>query len=252
MFSIFRKIFDFFFRKKPPPSVEPEKAELLPSGEADRRTGVRRSREPADFQEELKTAAAEKLARRRANRAEKKLQTEKKSRASAEKQNSGMTNRHGISLLTQKDDFSEFFRNNGVEEASAKVFGDMLETSLSDENIEDALHAAKDKYVFPPRTLSISEKIKTYPPVQKEIDLHGCTVAEAEKKTGSFILTARHQGLHTVRIIVGKGIHSQGKAVLPDAVEKEIVRLKKAGEILTFRWENNSKLKSGSMFVYLP
>jgi len=246
MFSILRKIFDFFFRKKPPPSVEPEKAELLPSDEADRRTGVRRSRESADFQEALKTAAAEKLARRRANRAEKNL------RVSDGKQISFRTNKHGISLLKQKDDFSELFRNNGVEEASAKVFGDMLETSLSGENIKDIMHAAKDKYVFPPRTLSVGEKIKTYPPVQKEIDLHGCTVAEAERKTESFIRTARHKGLCTVRIIVGKGIHSKGKAVLPDAVEKEIVRLKKAGEILTFRWENNSKLKSGSIFVYLP
>ncbi len=233
MFSILRKIFDFFFRKKPPPREKQEKAEPLPSAE------VQSALEAADVQEGLKAAAAEKLVRRRARRAEKNL------RVSAEKQKPFQTNKHGISLLKEKDDFSELFRNKGMEEASAKVFGDMLETSLSDESI------SKKRYI-PSRTLSVGEKIKTYPPVQKEIDLHGCTVMEAEKKTGSFILTARHQGLRTVRIIVGKGLHSRGKAVLPDAVEKEIVRLKKAGEILTFRWENSSKLKSGSMFVYLP
>lgn len=233
MFSILRKLFDFFFRRKPPPSEEREKAKPLPE--------IRPAVETADVQEALKTAAAEKLARRRAYRAEKKLEN----RISPEKQK---TNKHGISLLTEKNDFSEFFKNNGAEEASAEVFGEMLETSLSGQDIP---HSAKERYT-PRRTLSVGEKIKTYPPIQKEIDLHGCTVTEAEKKTRSFILTARHIGLRTVRIIVGKGIHSQGKAVLPDAVEKEIVRLKKAGEILTFRWENTSKLKSGAMIVYLP
>jgi len=58
--------------------------------------------------------------------------------------------------------------------------------------------------------------------------------------------------LGAVRIIVGKGLHSQAGAVLPDAVEKKIVELKRAGRIATFSWEKKSKRASGSIIVFLP
>jgi hypothetical protein len=52
-------------------------------------------------------------------------------------------------------------------------------------------------------------------------------------------------------IIVGKGLHSQGKAILPDVVEKKITRLKRKKWLLGFEWEKKDKRKSGSLIVYL-
>ncbi|OQX20720.1 MAG: hypothetical protein BWK80_35435, partial [Desulfobacteraceae bacterium IS3] len=57
--------------------------------------------------------------------------------------------------------------------------------------------------------------------------------------------------LRTVRIIVGKGLHSEGKAVLRDVVEEKLVSLKREGMILSFKWEKTNKLKSGAIIVYL-
>ena len=39
--------------------------------------------------------------------------------------------------------------------------------------------------------------------------------------------------------------------MLPDVVEDRVVLLKKEKIVLSFRWENNTKSKSGAMIVYL-
>jgi len=65
------------------------------------------------------------------------------------------------------------------------------------------------------------------------------------------IKSARQRGLQTLRVITGKGLHSYGKAVLPEVVEEKVVELKKQNLILTFRWEKGSKRKSGALIVYL-
>jgi DNA-nicking Smr family endonuclease len=84
-----------------------------------------------------------------------------------------------------------------------------------------------------------------------ELDLHGATAPDAEKRTESFIENARREKIRTVRIIVGKGLHSEGKAKLPDVVEKKIIRLKRKNWLLGFEWEKKDKRKSGAMIVYL-
>ena len=86
---------------------------------------------------------------------------------------------------------------------------------------------------------------------QDELDLHGHTADEAEQKAAVFIQAAQARRLHTVRIIVGKGLHSRGNAVLPDVIEAKMADLKKAGAVLTFRWEKQSKHRSGALIVYL-
>ncbi len=91
-----------------------------------------------------------------------------------------------------------------------------------------------------------------YPSPETELDLHGCTGPEAEKATRNFIGAARHRGLLTLRVITGKGLHSQGPAVLPDVVEQLLRELKEEGEVFTFRWEKKEKQKSGAVIVYLP
>ena len=50
---------------------------------------------------------------------------------------------------------------------------------------------------------------------------------------------------------MGKGLHSQGGAVLPDVIEDLAVALKRQKVVLTYRWEKRIKRKSGSLIVYL-
>jgi hypothetical protein len=57
--------------------------------------------------------------------------------------------------------------------------------------------------------------------------------------------------LWTLRIIVGKGLHSENGPVLPDVVEDTLSALQREGVVLAFRWEGRSKRRSGSVIVYL-
>ena len=86
---------------------------------------------------------------------------------------------------------------------------------------------------------------------QADLDLHGCHVREALVRVETFIETSALQGLKAVRIIVGKGLHSQGSAVLPDAVAEKIVDLKRRGRVAAFAWDKKRKSSSGSLLVYL-
>lgn len=67
----------------------------------------------------------------------------------------------------------------------------------------------------------------------------------------NFILTARGKGLRTLRVITGKGLHSEGQAVLPHAVEVKVMDLQKKGMVLRYFWEKGVKEKSGALIVYL-
>jgi DNA-nicking Smr family endonuclease len=99
--------------------------------------------------------------------------------------------------------------------------------------------------------VSIRQQIKAHPPPQRQLDLHGCTALQAQQRTEAFVHGALHAGLATVRIIVGRGLHSQGRAVLPDAVAEKLAELKGRGQVLTFQWEKHKKSKSGALIVYL-
>ncbi len=83
------------------------------------------------------------------------------------------------------------------------------------------------------------------------MDLHGCTSVDVGARVENRIVSLRREGVRTLRIIVGKGLHSPGRAVLPDLVEKKLAELKRKGSVLTFHWEKRGKLKSGALIVYL-
>ena len=59
-----------------------------------------------------------------------------------------------------------------------------------------------------------------------ELDLHGCTSHEARTLVTEFLETSVHAGYTRVRIVVGKGIHSEGGvAVLPNTVKAILNRM---------------------------
>ena len=84
-----------------------------------------------------------------------------------------------------------------------------------------------------------------------EIDLHGYTALQAEMRAESFIHLALKQKALAVRIITGKGLHSEGQPVLPDTVEDVLKKLKKENLVKSWRWEKGQKEKSGALIVQL-
>jgi DNA-nicking Smr family endonuclease len=62
------------------------------------------------------------------------------------------------------------------------------------------------------------------PTIDAELDLHGYFVREVEPALRAFFLDAQERGHARVRIVVGKGVHSQEGPVLPDVVKAYLNR----------------------------
>ncbi len=60
--------------------------------------------------------------------------------------------------------------------------------------------------------------------VQDFIDLHGYTLQEAKEELREFILGAMKRGLSCVKVIHGRGLRSQGRPILKEAVLKWLER----------------------------
>lgn len=145
--------------------------------------------------------------------------------------------KHGVPVLNT-DSLSDKPLPKGDEED----FKTLLEQSF---NKKTAKPLAKAKLV------PIKKRIKRYPPVEMELDLHGCSAMKAQAQTRYFIQNSKRLGYFTIRIIVGKGRHSQMGPVLPDVVEDLVVDMQKQGQILFFEWDKKIKSRSGAMIVYL-
>ncbi|MCP3955970.1 MAG: Smr/MutS family protein [Desulfobacterales bacterium] len=102
-----------------------------------------------------------------------------------------------------------------------------------------------------PQKVPLSKRLKRYPPPESRLDLHGFTSDGATLKADSFIKTAFRNGLFTLKIIVGKGIHSEFGAVLPDIIQDLLVKLKNEKIVLHFAFEKKKKQKAGAILVYL-
>lgn len=129
-------------------------------------------------------------------------------------------------------------------------FAALLASSLSEKSEAVLLHEKRDR-VEPVRQISVAERLKYYPPVQAELDLHGYTAAKADQTAELYIRRAYSVGTYTLRIIVGKGLHSEHGAVLPDVISDRLTALKQDGIVLEWKWEKGKKSKSGAMVVYL-
>lgn len=130
-------------------------------------------------------------------------------------------------------------------------FGILLDNQ-SEADFQIAL-AEKEAGLAKNKPLSLNEIIKDYPiKSQRSLNLHELKAEEAKIEIDSFIRNMRKKGFQTIKIITGKGIHSkEGKSVLRDVTEEKIAELKKEGLVLSFRWDNQRKRKSGAIIVYL-
>ena len=161
-------------------------------------------------------------------------------------------NKHGLPFI---DDYESQFNqdpetgeqhsnsqgNTGPEEELEEDFALLLDQSLKE----------KKPRRPDPKPMPLKRHLKRYPPPEADLDLHGFTAIGAQMKAKSFITSARLEGFFTLRIIVGRGIHSQDGPVLPDVVEDLLKALKKENFVLTYEWEKKKKNKSGAVIVYL-
>ncbi len=85
--------------------------------------------------------------------------------------------------------------------------------------------------------------------VQAELDLHGCTVAEAEQLTAGFLHQARKRRWRCVRIVHGKGRCSVGQ--LPVLKGKVNAWLRRRDEVLAFCSARPVDGGTGAVYVLL-
>ena len=67
------------------------------------------------------------------------------------------------------------------------------------------------------------------------VDLHGLTGAEASRRAEQWIRDRQAEGVRTVIVVTGRGLHSQGIPVVRNEVEHVLQRLKGT---LVARWES--------------
>lgn len=169
-------------------------------------------------------------------------------------------NRHGLPVLDGLGSLSKMFQRKIKDQAQDEDkdkdqdqdednFSAMLFSSLNGKGFNSLMRAKKDKVL--PEPVPLKKRLKRYPPPEKHLDLHGFNAAGAEERAESFLRTALRNGNFTLRIVVGRGLHSRHGAVLPDVVEDLLRRLKKEGVVLWFEWDRKKKSRSGAVIVYL-
>ena len=153
-----------------------------------------------------------------------------------------------IRKLTASDDPGYFF-SKGRDKDPPTSFAAVLASDIPAETLAEILTQKED---LPTPAQSLHSAIRNSPPPQEQVDLHGCTATEAERRTENFLTRARRRHLKTVMVITGKGLHSPDGPVLKDVVEAKLKIMKNDGLLLTWLWEKKDREKSGALLVYLP
>ena len=162
-------------------------------------------------------------------------------------------NKHGLPFL---DDY-EAWMNKRIDPhtASADKIAEQGPTAPEPKEEFSTLLEASLKNNRPPRhvpkPMPVKRRLKRYPPPEADLDLHGFTAIGAQVKARSFISSAHVQGFFTLRIIVGKGLHSESGPVLPHVVEDLLKEMKKENIVLSYKWEGAKRSKFGAVLVYL-
>ncbi len=161
-------------------------------------------------------------------------------------------NKHGLPVI---EEFEDQFLDLEGDLSGQKVPGESLESEEIEENfvllLEESLKQKKSPDKKKPIPMPIKKRLKRYPPPEAELDLHGFTALGAEVKAKAFISSCKHQGYFSLRIIVGKGLHSALGPVLPDVIEDLLKILEKQNMVLAYKWDRMKKSKSGAVIVYL-
>ncbi len=173
-------------------------------------------------------------------------------------------NKHGLPLIEEfegqfidqeKSNVSDLVRKKSKEQREGKAPKKLMESVDLEENfamlLETSLKEQKGPVKKKPIPMPIKKRLKRYPPPEAELDLHGFTALGAEIKAKSFISTCKHQGYFSLRLIVGKGIHSDMGPVLPHVIEDLLKILKKQNIVLAYKWDRQKKSKSGAVIVYI-
>ncbi|MDY0161966.1 Smr/MutS family protein [Desulfobotulus sp.] len=178
--------------------------------------------------------------------------------------------KNGIPILKDQTDFTRIFNTREEDSLShtrpsghhtsppypgqkekAGEFPSVLLQNLGLKN-QDVLLREKKAGTPKNAPISLEERLRRYPKPQKTLDLHGFSGIQARLKTEIFLEEAQRQGFFTVRIIVGRGLHSQGPAVLPDIVDQKLREMEGAGTLLAWKWEHETDGgPSGSVHVFL-
>jgi len=159
---------------------------------------------------------------------------------------------------SQENNFIESFKKNQKNKHEVKVM-DPRQTdhnlTESHENfselLEESFKKRKVNSVTKISPMSVKKRLKRYPPVEAELDLHGYNTIGAQMRARSFISSCKHKGFFTLRIIVGKGLHSDAGPVLPDVVEDVVREMKKLDQVIFYEWDKKKKTRSGALIVYL-
>lgn len=168
--------------------------------------------------------------------------------------------RHGIPILGRRRRVAEYFDASGGAERGKtgmpqdppedpEEFARLLEASLEGKSRDLLLREKRDR--SPAVPVPLKKRLKRYPPPQNQLDLHGFTSAQAESAVAHFLRRSRRNGFFTVRIIVGRGLHSESGAVLPDVVTDLLARLKAEEVVLWHEWDRSPRSRSGAVIVYL-
>lgn len=166
-------------------------------------------------------------------------------------------NRHGLPIIDSysMDSFAQGERNHVPPEDEPGIKDDRADDPETREEFLALLEASlKQGSARPdpkPVPMPLKRRLKRYPGPEKELDLHGFTAAAAQIKARSFIISCKQQGFFTIRLIVGRGLHSQEGPVLPDVVEDLLKVLKKEQVILAYEWDRKKKDRSGALIVYI-
>lgn len=159
-------------------------------------------------------------------------------------------NKCGVTLLKADEDLAAHFLGEESSGGGHADFEALLEQTLDPAAVQQAL-ALKQTGSAGELPQRMHEQLRHYPRPQAELDLHNYTASDAAAQTEFFVKSAAQRGVKTLRIIVGRGLHSEGRAVLPDVVERALAGLKRQEIVLSFAWEKHSKTRSGAVIVYL-
>ena len=84
-----------------------------------------------------------------------------------------------------------------------------MNDNISDKDKKDWENFLSNKEKLPNKDINFFEKKKQ---IVKSIDLHGCTLIEANKKIESIINKSYLEGVNNLIVITGKGIHSKNES----------------------------------------